>query len=385
MKILHTSDWHLGRRLHGYNMHDAQREFIAHLEDVIQQKKVEVLLISGDIFDRGFNPQLDAQALLDEALLGLSAKVQIVAISGNHDQPLRLNYGSGFMKRAGVHLITDLNQVLDPIVIGEGSEQTAFYGIPYLEPIGIAERMNKAGMKVGDREIEASDNGVITAITDQIFEHQEKSGYKNTVVLSHAWFTGGVKAGSELDTVGGLHPAAIETVSRFTYAALGHLHSPITLTNNVRYSGSPVYYSFAERKAKKSSWLVEVKDGKATVEEILVPTYRALTEISGTVAECISGKYADHKDDFIKVKLTELEANAGDKLQTYFPYFLTLEPPRIQSAAVDWDKIDSQDPLDVCCAALEFNLGRELKENEKQLVIEAIEFARVDALGGDEE
>lgn len=365
-------------------MHDAQREFIAHLEEVIDRLKVDVLLISGDIFDRGFNPQIDAQALLDDALLDLSAKVQIVAISGNHDHPMRLNYASGFMKRSGVHLITDLDQVLEPIVIGEGDEQTAFYGIPYLEPIGISERMNNAGIKVGEREIDPSDNGVITAITDQIFEHKEKHGFKNTVVLSHAWFTGGVKAGSELETVGGIRPAAIETVSRFTYAALGHLHSPITLTNNVRYSGSPVYYSFAERKAKKSSWLVEITNGKATVEEILVPTYRALTEISGTVSECISGKYADHKEDFIKVKLTELEANAADKLQAYFPYFLTIEPPRLESAAVDWEKIDSQDPLDVCCAALEFNLGRDLKKEETPLVIEAIEFAKVDAQGGDE-
>lgn len=380
MKILHTSDWHLGRRLHGYPMIEAQAQFLEHLIQVIEEKKIDVLLISGDIFDRGYNPQLEAQALFDEALNRLSELTTIVGISGNHDQARRLSFGALIFKRAGIHLITNLNQLLEPVVLGEGNDMTAFYGIPFTEPSGVSERLIELGLASSGDNIPLTDDGVISVLADAIYKHAQNKKYKNTVVLSHAWFVGAEKerSGSESDTVGGLGPAKISTVSRFTYAALGHLHTPIKLADNVRYSGSPVYYSFTERHKPKSSWLVEISDGKAEVDQILVPTYRNLTEITGSVAECLSGKYKENKNDFIKVKLTELEPHASDKLLAYFPYFLTLEPPKIAGGTVDWEKIDSEDPLDVCCSAFEFNVGTKPSAEQKKLFVEAINVASRD-------
>ena len=302
MKILHTSDWHLGRRLHGFNMIEAQKQFLDHLVEVIQEHQIDVLIVSGDIFDRGYNPQLDAQELFDDALNRLSEMVTIVGISGNHDQPRRLSYGAKLFKRAGIHLFTGLDQLLDPLVIGEGNDQVAFYGIPFLDPSGISERLAELGISSEGTVIPQTDDGVISVVTDAIHDHSMKSKYKNVVVLSHAWFVGGEKSDSVSETVGGVGPAKLSTVSRFTYAALGHLHTPITLADNVRYSGSPVYYSFSERHKPKSSWLVEINGGVLTVDQIHVPVYRALTEISGTVAECISGKYEKHKDDLFKIR-----------------------------------------------------------------------------------
>jgi DNA repair protein SbcD/Mre11 len=372
MKILHTSDWHLGRRLHGFNMIEAQKQFLDHLVEVIKDHQIDVLIVSGDIFDRGYNPQLDAQELFDDALNRLSEMVTIVGISGNHDQPRRLSYGAKLFKRAGIHLFTGLDQLLDPLVVGEGNDQVAFYGIPFLDPSGISERLAELGISSEGTVIPQTDDGVISVVTDAIHEHSKTYKYINVVVLSHAWFVGGEKSDSVSETVGGVGPARLSTVSRFTYAALGHLHTPITLAENVRYSGSPVYYSFSERHKPKSSWLVEINGGNLTVDQIHVPVYRVLTEITGTVAECVSGKYEKHKDDFIKIKLTELEPHAADKLQAYFPHFLTLDPPKMSSGSVDWGQIDSESPIDVCCAAFEFNIGKQPSEPQKKKFVEAI-------------
>jgi exonuclease SbcD len=348
-------------------MNEAQRLFLEHLKEVVVERKVEVLLVSGDIFDRGYNPDLEAQELFDEALNELSALVTIIGISGNHDQPRRLSFGAKLFKKNGIHIFTNLAELLEPVVLENGTGRVAFYGIPYLDPSGLNERFIELGLSGADDEIAPTDEGVIRVVSDAIAAHAEAEGYDDVVVLSHAWFVGGEKAGSESETLGGLGPAKIANVSRFTYAALGHLHSPQELAHNVRYSGSPVFYSFTERHKEKSSWLVEIAGGKVAVDRIPVPVYRNLTEITGTVEECISGKYLEFKDDYIKVKLTKLEPNAADKLQSYFPHFLTLEPPKLSTEKVDWESIDAENPVDVCCAAFEFNTGAWPSEEQKDL------------------
>lgn len=364
VKILHTSDWHLGRRLHGVKLIEAQRLFLEHLVEVIAEKEVDVLLVAGDIFDRGYNPDLDAQELFDEAITKLSGMVTMIGISGNHDQPRRLSYGARLFRRNGIHIFTSLDELLSPVVLDIEGEQVAFYGIPYLDPNGVSFRLAELGILEPDTNLAPTDEGVLSVVTDAIHAHAKSEKYDNVVVLSHAWFVGGEKAGSESDTVGGLGPAKLSNVTRFAYAALGHLHSPQTLAQNVRYSGSPVFYSFTERHRAKSSWLVEIVGGDVSIEEVPVPLYRRLTEITGTVEECLSGKYAEFKEDFIKVKLTKMEPHAGDKLQAYFPNFVTLDPPRLNSEKVDWEKLDAENPVDVCCAAFEFNTG--VKPSKKQ-------------------
>ena len=283
MRLLHTSDWHLGRSFHGVGMLDAQRAFIDQLVAFVRDESVDVVLIAGDVYDRAL-PGVDVVGLLDDALVRLTgAGAQVVLTSGNHDSAIRLGFASKLLERGGVHLRTRLADLATPVVFplgggeGRGGDSStgpvlAVYGIPWLEPRLVAAQL---GVET------ASHFEVTRAATARIradLSARAETRTVHSVVLAHTFASGGISSDSERDlSIGGVGAVPLDLFDGFGYTALGHLHGRQELSPSVRYSGSPLAYSFSEAKHSKGSWLVDVDaTGVGEVRDVLWEAPRAL-------------------------------------------------------------------------------------------------------------
>ncbi|NEA65654.1 exonuclease SbcCD subunit D [Streptomyces sp. SID12488] len=321
MRLLHTSDWHLGRSFHRVNMLGAQAGFIGHLVTVAREREVDAVVVSGDVYDRAV-PPLAAVELFDDALHRLAGLgVPTVMISGNHDSARRLGVGAGLIDRAGIHLRTDPSAAGTPVVLEDTAGDVAFYGLPYLEPALVKDEfgVEKAGHE-----------SVLAAAMDRVrADLATRAEGTRSVVLAHAFVTGGEASDSERDiTVGGVAAVPSGVFDGVDYVALGHLHGCQTITGSVRYSGSPLPYSFSEADHRKSMWLVDLAgDGSVTAERVDCPVPRALARIRGALEELlVDPDLARHEDAWVEATLTDAvrPADPMARLTERFPHTLSL-------------------------------------------------------------
>ncbi|OEJ30982.1 exonuclease SbcCD subunit D [Streptomyces subrutilus] len=322
MKFLHTSDWHLGRSFHRVNLLGAQAAFLDHLLDTVREHEVDAVLVAGDVYDRAV-PPLPAVELFDRALHRLAALgVPTVMISGNHDSARRLGVGAGLIDRAGIHLRTDPAGCADPVVLADVHGEVALYGLPYLEPALVKDQF--------DAE-KVSHEAVLGAAMDRIrADLAARAPGTRSVVLAHAFVTGGQASDSERDiSVGGVEAVPASVFDGVDYAALGHLHGSQTLSERVRYSGSPLAYSFSEADHRKSMWLVELgAQGEiAAAERIDTPVPRPLARLRGPLEDLLADPaHARHEDSWIEATLTD-PVRPDDpmaRLAARFPHTLSL-------------------------------------------------------------
>jgi exonuclease SbcD len=324
MRLLHTSDWHLGRSLHRADLRAAQSAFLDHLVDVARAEKVDAILVAGDVYDRAV-PPVDAVELCEDALLRLhDTGARIMLISGNHDSARRLGFGSGLLEKAGVHLRTRPGALARPVVLEDAHGPVAVYGVPYLEPDAV-----RAELPPGQDEIPRGHAGVLGHAVACIRADADARGIARRVVMAHGWVSGGAASESERDiSVGGVGQVPAELFAGFGYVALGHLHGQQTVAPQMRYSGSPLPYSFSEASHRKGSWLVDLDDaGTARVEQVPAPVYRRLSVLRGRLADLLgSAAYGRYEDDFVSVTLTDPSRPEGamDSLRARFPHVLVL-------------------------------------------------------------
>jgi exonuclease SbcD len=327
MRLLHTSDWHLGRAFHRVNMLDAQSEFIGHLVSTVREHDVDAVVVSGDVYDRAV-PPLAAVELFDDVLHRLAdLGVPTVMISGNHDSARRLGVGAGLIGRAGIHLRTEASACGTPVVLADTHGDVAFYGLPYLEPALVKDEfgVEKAGHEA-----------VLAAAMDRVrADLGARAEGTRSVVLAHAFVTGGQASDSERDiTVGGVAAVPAGVFDGIDYTALGHLHGSQTITERVRYSGSPLPYSFSETDHRKSMWLVDLgPEGLLGAERIDCPVPRALARIRGQLEELlVDPELEGYADAWVEATLTDpvRPADPMARLTERFPHTLSLvfEPLR---------------------------------------------------------
>jgi exonuclease SbcD len=338
MRFLHTSDWHLGRSLHRADLRAAQAAFLDHLVETTRAEKVDAVLVSGDVYDRAV-PPLDAVALCEDALSRLrAAGARVVLISGNHDSARRLGFSSALIDAAGVHLRTRMASAAEPVLLADDYGQVAVYGIPYLEPAGLEPGLCAPGTQgppagggagAAGSAAPRGHQAVLGRALAQVRSDAASRGATRTVVLAHGWVTGGQASESERDIrVGGVGDVPASLFDGFSYGALGHLHGQQKIAGHLRYSGSPLPYSFSEARHQKGTWLVELGDGgKLAVESVPAPVYRRLSLLRGRLDDLLaSAEHDGLKGDFLAVTLTDLarpEA-AMDRLRRRFPHVLTL-------------------------------------------------------------
>ncbi|MFJ4688468.1 exonuclease SbcCD subunit D [Streptomyces sp. NPDC088789] len=321
MRLLHTSDWHLGRAFHRVNLLGAQAEFIGHLVTTVRERAVDAVVVSGDVYDRAV-PPLAAVELFDDALHRLAGLgVPTVMISGNHDSARRLGVGARLIGRAGVHLRTDPAECATPVVLRDAAGDVAFYGLPYLEPALVKDEF------AVDR---AGHESVLAAAMERVrADLATRAPGTRSVVLAHAFVTGGEASDSERDiTVGGVAAVPSAVFDGVDYTALGHLHGCQTITDRVRYSGSPLAYSFSEATHRKSMWLVDLDaDGSVSAERVDCPVPRPLARLRGTLEDLLADPALDvHEDAWVEATLTDpvRPAEPMARLTARFPHTLGL-------------------------------------------------------------
>ncbi|MET9518122.1 exonuclease SbcCD subunit D [Streptomyces sp. NPDC002994] len=328
MRILHTSDWHLGRSFHRVSLLDAQAAFLDHLVTTVRERDVEVVLVAGDVYDRAV-PPLAAVELFDRALHQLAAAgAATVMISGNHDSARRLGVGAGLIDRAGIHLRTDPAGCATPVVLRDAHGDVAFYGLPYLEPALVREEFKVS--RVGHE-------AVIGAAMERVrADLAGRPEHTRSVVLAHAFVTGGETSDSERDiTIGGVASVPAGVFDGVDYVALGHLHGSQAITARVRYSGSPLAYSFSEADHRKTMWLIDLGPGGEieAQERLDCPVPRRVARIRGRLEELIEDPSLErHEDSWIEATLTDpvRPTEPMARLSARFPHTISLvfEPER---------------------------------------------------------
>ena len=384
MRLLHTSDWHLGRGLHGHDLGAAQASVVEHLVEVVVRERVDVVLLSGDVHDRAL-PPVEAMQLFDEALRRLrDAGAAVVAISGNHDAPARLGDKAGLLDRS-IRLCTDPRRVAEPVVVEDAHGPVSIYAVPYLEPAAVRDLLPGEPEPAPDVPGAAGSHTRVLAQAMRAVHGDRATRGGRSVVLAHAWVTGGQASDSERDiTVGGVANVPAALFDGVDYTALGHLHRPQVLSDGLRYSGSPVPYSFSESGHDKLSWLVELDaSGLARVEAVPTPVHRRLTALSGTLDVLLTDPaLAGHEGDFVSVTLTDpvKPVDAMSVLRRRFPFALALtwQPAHLPCDGADSyaQRTSGRSDLQVA-EAFVAHVRSEADEHERRLLTSALEAARL--------
>jgi len=322
MRMLHTSDWHIGRTFHGVDLLADQARALEAVAELVTAQQVDVVVVPGDVYDRSI-PSADAIAVCNKGFEALrAAGATIVATSGNHDSPTRLGALGSFAAAGGLHLRTSVAEVDRPVMLADEHGPIACYGIPYLEP-----EITRAELDVPQARSHAE---ILDAALARIRADRQRRGDPRTVVLAHAFVVGAEATGSERSiAVGGVETVPLSAFEGIDYVALGHLHSPQTLSESVRYSGSPLPYSFAERSHRKAVWIVDLDaDGLASVQRHELPVVRGLRQLTGVLDELLSAaEYADAEDDYVSAVLTDhaRPVDALRRLRGRFPHAVHVE------------------------------------------------------------
>lgn len=386
MRMLHTSDWHLGRTLHGVDLLGHQAAFLDHLVELVCAESVDAVLVAGDVYDRAV-PPVEAVALLADALRRLSETAAVVVTPGNHDSAIRLGFGAELM-RPGVHLRARVADVGVPVLLHDEHGPVAVHALPYLDPDAVRSVLADDGEPLA-RSHEAVVGAAMARVRRDLAGRRAggatgASGDRvRSVVLAHAFVIGGQASESERDIrVDGVDAVPAGVFAGVDYVALGHLHGPQEISFPVgddavpdgvasgqagrppvlRYSGSPLAYSFSELRHRKSSVLVELgPDGVVGTELVPAPVPRRLAEVTGTLGELLGVAGDGHEGDWLRAVVTdpvrppELHA----RLKARFPHLLVTEhrPPagtaRTRAAVVT----AAQDPVDVAAQFVEHVTG----------------------------
>ena len=302
MRILHTSDWHVGRTFHGFDTGEHLRQVLTALAERVRQERIDVVAIAGDVFDLSV-PAARHFELLTEALQEVrDAGAAVIATSGNHDSAARLGFLAPLVALSGVHIVTRWPS--EPVVLEDEHGPVRFYGIPYLEPHALRTVH-------GDPELGSADGTIrwaMDAVRADLQEHPARS-----FVLAHC-FVGRTPAGSEIDddaprdiTVGGKSMVSASHFAGVDYAALGHIHSRQEILPHVRYSGAPLHFSFRERSPERGGWLVDLgRTGVDSIEWVPLPVPRQLTTVTGELETLLADPGLDGTEDhWVRAILTD--------------------------------------------------------------------------------
>lgn len=324
MKFIHTSDWHLGRSLCNRPLLDDQAHVLHQIAAYAQQHAVDALVIAGDIYDRAVPPAAAVRLLNDFLNRMHGLQIPVVIIPGNHDSADRLGFAATPLERSGVHIIADYEQMLHPVLISTSIGPLYFHGIPYSDPEPV---------RVWAQEPIASYEQAHQYLLKQIRQAMPKQGVH--VLISHCFLAGSQESESERPlAVGGADQVPAALFDGFAYVALGHLHGPQAFRQGrIRYSGSPLKYSFSEEKHSKGVALVQIDaGGTATTTMLPLLPLHDVRSIEGTLEQLVHAGQTDaQRDDYLLARLTDTHAilDPLGKLRAVYPNLLQLEKPRL--------------------------------------------------------
>jgi exonuclease SbcD len=382
MRIIHTSDWHIGRRFERESLEEDQRAFLSWLAGLVFEERIDLVVVAGDVYDRSL-PAEDAVGLLDRGLDAVrTAGAQVAMISGNHDSARRLGFGAGRQTLGGVHVFADDRNSPIPRVLSDGNEQVALVAVPFLDP-HLAPTPQPA------------DDGTPRASTHQnVLADALKAGRQAlaaldpmpSIAIAHAYVSGAGLSDSERTlAIGGADQVDPAVLDGFDYVALGHLHRPQRIggTDTIAYSGSPLPYSFSEDHPK-SVRLIEVTGGRiAAITIVPVPVGRKVVTLTGTLQGLLTDPaHERYSDRWVAARLTDdtVQTQPMERLRSRFPHAVNLRYDNPATGAiVDFGTvgppIEERSDEDVILQFLEEIQDRPPSGSERAVVLDALASA----------
>lgn len=365
MRFLHTADWHLGRIFYGQYLTDDQAYVLEHqFFTILKEEKIDGILLAGDVFDRAV-PPIEAIELWDSIItrLAMDYKVPLFVVSGNHDGAERLEVGRSMLSESGIHIWGSPHHALQPFEFEGFDGRVAICPMPFSEPrrIGDALGLNSSESKPVDTDM--TDDTLFSYVDDkdqeavalnlhnydQMYQAWSDYLYKQvpkqmrSIAISHAFVMGGEVGGSERTlSVGGSEQVSPHVFKNFHYTALGHLHGPQRMgADHIRYSGSPLKYSFDEHGQKKSFTIIDMDTkGKVDISTIPVEAKRDVVILEGYFEDLLNNTalQTKHKDDYVQARLLDTMPimDGMAKLRQVYHRCMTIElAGRIATPVVD--------------------------------------------------
>lgn len=320
MKFIHLSDLHIGKRVNEYSMLEDQEYILNQIIAIIDEQKPDGVIIAGDVYDKSV-PSAEAVALFDDFLFELSKRnLYVFVISGNHDSPERIAFGGRLMEASRIYMSPVYDGTVSPVTLEDEYGKINVWMLPFAKPVHI-RKFNE------DAEISTYTDAMRIAIGNLNIDSNERN-----IMITHQFVTGAERTESEEISVGGTDNVDISVFENFDYTALGHIHRPQNCkSEKVRYSGTPLKYSFSESKDNKSVTIVELKEkGNLSVDTIPLKPLRDMIEIKEKYNEIMLRdfyKNTSYHEDYVHITLTDEDdiPDAIGKLRTVYRNLMKLD------------------------------------------------------------
>lgn len=370
-KLLHLSDLHLGKRVNEFSMLEDQAHILKEVIHIIEEEQPDAILIAGDIYDKSI-PPIEAVELFDDFLVQLADRKQkVLIISGNHDSPERIAFGARLMDRRGIYISPVYQGNVEPVFFSDEFGTVNIFLLPFLKPVMIRRLFP-------EEAIESYSDAVRVTI-----EHMNLDAHQRNVLVTHQFVTGALCSESEEISVGGADNVDLSVFAPFDYVALGHLHASQQVgKETIRYSGTPLKYSFSEANHTKSVTIVELfEKGQVDVRTIPLTPKRDLREIKGTYMEVTAKEFYEgtNCEDYLHVTLTDEEevVDAIGKLRSIYPNIMKLdydnERTRSNRSLAGSSVHVEQSPLELFAEFYELQNNQEMAPEQRRVMERWIE------------
>lgn len=372
MKLIHLSDLHLGKRVNEFSMIEDQAYILTEIINIIDDEAPSAVVIAGDVYDKSV-PSTEAVELFDNFLVRLAKRnIQVFIISGNHDSPERLAFAGRLIDISGVHLSPVYNGNITPFALDDEFGRVNIFMLPFIKPVHVRKLFP-------EEKIDTYTDAVRTAI-----EKMEINTEERNILVTHQFVTGADRCQSEEISVGGSDNVDADVFEAFDYTALGHIHGPQDIIpDRVRYSGTPLKYSFSEVKHKKSVTVAELKEkGNISIRTIPLTPKHDMAEIRGTYDELTLKSFYENTsycEDYIHITLTDEEEipYASGKLRAIYKNLMKLDydNKRTQhSAEINGTlSAEKRSPFDMFSELYRQQNGTDMSEQQEDFMKKLIE------------
>ena len=374
MKFIHLSDLHLGKRVNEYSMLEDQEYILTKIINIIDDEKPTGVIIAGDVYDKSI-PSAEAVQMFDDFLTRLAKRnLQVFVISGNHDSPERMSFGSRLMDQSGIHISQVYNGQIEPFAMEDEHGVLNVYMLPFVKPAHVK--------RFSDESIESYTDAIRVAIAEMKVDQSARN-----LLITHQFVTGATRSESEDISVGGSDNVDVSVFDGFDYVALGHIHSPQNCTSErVRYCGTPLKYSFSEAKDNKSITVVELEEkGKLSVKTVSLVPMRDMVEIKGRYNEIMLKSFYEntsYQEDYIHITLTDEEdiVDAIGKLRTVYHNLMKLDYDNKRTRSVSQVDgavdVETKTPIELFSDFYELQNNQPMSDEQKAFVEALIEQVR---------
>lgn len=370
MKIIHTSDLHIGLRLKNYDLKEEQEDILKQMVEAVKQHSPDVFIIAGDVYDKSV-PSADAIHIFDEFITSLRAadsNMAIMIISGNHDSKERIQCYGRILNNQKIYVAgttpSSQEEYIDKVQLEDEFGKVNFYLVPFIKPANVRNLF--------EEEITSYEEAFSKMLSRENIDYSERN-----VLISHQFFINGSeeieRMSSEIITVGNIDSISVQKIVDFDYVALGHIHKPMKVKENyIRYCGTPYPYSIDEAGQKKGLLLIDIKEkGEVKISDIPLKPLRNVRKIEGYIKDLVKEK----SDDYVSVTILDEEdidtIDMQVKIKANYPRLCEIKRKNLYSAVykdyeTDFDE-EVKNPYEMFC-----DFYKDITEDEKEIMQDVI-------------